>query len=51
MDLGGHDVTQHLMLLLRRQGVALHTSSEFEIVRDIKEKQCSVEPFSGSSTY
>jgi len=49
MDLGGRDVTQHLMQLLRRAGHALHTSAEFEIVKDIKEKQCSVEPFSGTT--
>ncbi len=38
MDLAGRDVTQHLMLLLRRAGHPLHTSAEFEIVKDIKEK-------------
>ena len=48
MDLGGRDVTAHLMQLLRRQGYALHTSSEFEIVRQIKERFCLVEPFANA---
>jgi len=48
MDLGGRDVTAHLMQLLRRAGYSLHTSSEFEIVRQIKERFCLVEPFSNA---
>jgi actin-related protein len=50
MDLGGRDVTQHLMQLLRRAGYPLHTSAEFEIVRQIKEKCCSVEPFNSAQS-
>ena len=50
MDLGGRDVTAHLMQLLRRAGYSLHTSAEFEIVRQIKEKFCIVEPFSSASS-
>jgi centractin len=38
MDLGGRDVTEYLMLLLRRSGYDFHTSAEFQIVRNIKEK-------------
>lgn len=42
-DLAGRDVTEYLMALLKRSGyVGLHTSSEFQIVRTIKEKFCKV---------
>ena len=34
------DVTRHLQLQLRKQGYTFHTSAEFEIVREIKEKVC-----------
>lgn len=44
MDLGGRDVTHHLMQLLRRAGYGFHTSAEFEIVKSIKERFCYVEP-------
>ena len=44
MDLGGRDITQHLMQLLRRAGYGFHTTAEFEIVKSIKEKYCYVEP-------
>jgi len=41
-DLGGRDITQYLMQLLRRQGYhSLHTSAEFQIVKQIKEKFCN----------
>ena len=33
------------MQLLRRAGYAFHTTAEFQIVRDVKEKHCSVESF------
>jgi len=33
IDLAGRDVTKHLLLLMRRNGVKFHTSAEFEIVR------------------
>lgn len=36
------DVTRHLQLLLRREGLIFRTSSEMEIVRSIKEKACYV---------
>ena len=42
IDIGGRDVTKHLQLLLRRQGYVFHTSTEFEIVKKIKELQCYV---------
>ena len=44
MDLGGRDITQHLMQLLRRGGYGFHTTAEFEIVKSIKERYCYVEP-------
>ena len=39
-DVAGRDVTRHLRLLLRKEGVNFYTSAEFEIVRTIKEKAC-----------
>eukprot|EP01095_Lingulamoeba_sp_RSL-Kostka_P009062 TRINITY_DN30_c1_g1_i1.p1 TRINITY_DN30_c1_g1~~TRINITY_DN30_c1_g1_i1.p1 ORF type:complete len:399 (-),score=149.21 TRINITY_DN30_c1_g1_i1:158-1354(-) len=43
-DLGGRDITKFLQLLLRRSycGYNFHTSSEFEIVKHIKESCCYV---------
>jgi len=43
IDLGGRDVTTHLMQLLRRGGYGFHTTAEFEICKEIKEKLCQVE--------
>jgi actin-related protein len=40
IDLGGRDVTTHLMQLLRRGGYGFHTTAEFEICKEIKEKLC-----------
>ncbi|KAK6019542.1 Actin [Ostertagia ostertagi] len=40
MDVAGRDVTRWLRLLLRKEGTDLHRTSEFEIVREIKEKAC-----------
>ena len=42
-DIGGRDVTEHLQQLLRRTGVALTTSAEREVVREMKEKVCEVD--------
>lgn len=42
MDIAGRDVTRYLRLLLRKEGSDFHRSSEFEIVREIKEKMCYV---------
>ena len=41
-DIAGRDVTDRLQLLLRRGGCALQTSSEREVVREIKEECCRV---------
>jgi len=41
-DIAGRDVTDYLMLQLRRAGHIFHTSSEKEVVRSIKEKSCYV---------
>lgn len=41
-DVAGRDVTRYLQLLLRKSGYNFHTSAEFEVVKDIKEKVCYV---------
>lgn len=41
-DLAGRDVTRYLRLLLRKEGTDLHTTAEFEIVRQIKERSCFI---------
>ncbi len=43
-DVAGRDVTRHLKLLLRKEGMNFRTTAEFEIVRTIKEKACYVSP-------
>ena len=42
IDVAGRDVTDSLMLHLRRAGHVFHTSAEREVVRTIKEKACYV---------
>jgi centractin len=42
MDLAGRDVTTHLQNLLKKSGINLSTSAEFELVRSIKEKYCAI---------
>ncbi|KAH8835740.1 actin-related protein [Flagelloscypha sp. PMI_526] len=42
VDVAGRDVTDHLQLLLRKNGHHLHTTAEKEVVRTIKEKCCYV---------
>eukprot|EP00124_Ichthyophonus_hoferi_P002056 Ihof_evm9s127 gene=Ihof_evmTU9s127 len=42
VDVAGRDVTRYLQLLLRKQGYVFSTSSEMEVVREIKEKVCYV---------
>uniref|UniRef100_A0A0K0F1H4 Beta-centractin (inferred by orthology to a human protein) n=1 Tax=Strongyloides venezuelensis TaxID=75913 RepID=A0A0K0F1H4_STRVS len=41
-EIAGRDVTKYLKKLLFREGIVLARSSEFEIVREIKEKACYV---------
>ena len=42
-DLGGRDITTYLASLLRKNsGISLSTTSELEVVKDIKEKVCYV---------
>ncbi len=43
-------MTMHLMQLLRRSGYIFHTTSEFEIVKKIKEKYCYVAPMNAAGT-
>lgn len=40
MDVAGRDVTRWLQLLLRKEGANFNRTSEFEIVREIKERAC-----------
>jgi len=40
VDIAGRDVTRYLRFLLRKEGINFRTSSEFEIVRTIKEREC-----------
>lgn len=37
VDVAGRDVSRYLRLLLRKEGMDLHTTAEFEVVRQIKE--------------
>merc|ERR1719350_2153038 len=41
-DIAGRDVTDNLMVQLRRTGHIFHTSAEREVVRQIKETECQV---------
>ncbi|XP_065919285.1 alpha-centractin-like [Dysidea avara] len=41
-DVAGRDVTRYLQLLLRREGYIFNSSSEFEIVKSIKESVCHI---------
>ena len=47
IDLGGRDVTDHLVLLLQRSGYSFRTTAEHQIVRKIKELHCYTELAAG----
>eukprot|EP00029_Vermamoeba_vermiformis_P001960 TRINITY_DN1222_c1_g1_i1.p1 TRINITY_DN1222_c1_g1~~TRINITY_DN1222_c1_g1_i1.p1 ORF type:complete len:375 (-),score=70.72 TRINITY_DN1222_c1_g1_i1:70-1194(-) len=38
IDLGGHDLTEHMVRLLTERGYYFDTTADFECVKDIKEK-------------
>uniref|UniRef100_A0A7N4NIA9 Actin related protein 1A n=1 Tax=Sarcophilus harrisii TaxID=9305 RepID=A0A7N4NIA9_SARHA len=40
IDIAGRDVSRFLRLYLRKEGYDFHSSSEFEIVKTIKERAC-----------
>jgi centractin len=42
MDVAGRDVTEYLLLLLRKAGYVFHTSAEKEVVKALKEQACYV---------
>ncbi|XP_022905080.1 alpha-centractin-like [Onthophagus taurus] len=42
MDIGGRDITKYLKLLLKKEGVNFTTSSELEIIKNIKETICYI---------
>ena len=48
IDIGGRDITLQLQTLLRRAGYIFHTTSEFEIIKKIKEKYCYVAPMNSN---
>ena len=47
-DFGGKDLTRYLQHLLHERGYSFTTSSELEMVREIKEQLCSVTPHKNS---
>ncbi|XP_076466827.1 beta-centractin [Babylonia areolata] len=51
VDVAGRDVSRYLRLLLRKEGMDLHTTAEFEVVRQIKERTCylSINPLKEES--
>jgi actin-related protein 2 len=42
MDIAGRDITEHMVNLLTLRGYTFHTTSDFDIVREIKEKLCFI---------
>ena len=43
-DMGGRDVTDHLVGMLKRRGYSFATQSEWDLVNKMKEKMCFVAP-------
>ncbi|XP_055343471.1 alpha-centractin-like [Paramacrobiotus metropolitanus] len=41
-DIGGRDVTAWMRFLLMKEGLTFHTSSELEVVRQMKERLCYI---------
>lgn len=42
LDIGGQQLTDYMMSLLKQRGYSFHTSSDRDVARDIKEKLCFV---------
>lgn len=42
MDIAGRDITEHMVKLLTLRGYVFHKTSDFDIVREIKEKMCFI---------
>lgn len=42
LDIAGRDITKHLCKLMFHRGYAFNSTSDFEIVREVKEKFCYV---------
>lgn len=42
IDIGGKDLTEYLMKLLKESGISFSAMAEMDLVRDIKEKTCYV---------
>ncbi|KAG9508705.1 Beta-centractin [Fragariocoptes setiger] len=41
-DVAGRDITRYLKFLLRKEGLTLNTTAEFEVVKKMKEQTCYV---------
>lgn len=46
IEVAGKHVTRQLNRILRQQGYIFHTTSEMEVVKEIKRNMCSINPFS-----
>lgn len=42
MDIAGRDITEHMVKLLTLRGYSFHKTSDFDVVREIKEKMCFI---------
>lgn len=49
-DVAGRDVTKHLQLLLRKNGLAFTTTAESDLVKTMKEELCYVQQMNASSS-